>query len=301
MQDFDVLVVGGGVAGLSAGLWLARYRRAVRILDSGHPRNDPTWAVHGYPGLPDLPPHELRKTLIDQARTAGAEWQGCTVESITGEKNSFSLTLENGDVYGARRVILAYGRSDVLPAIEGLEELYGRSVFHCPDCDGPSAIGARIGVIGWDRAAAIHALLLLTWAGSVCLLTNGREPEIDANAREVLARYDVAIETREMSRLCAQDGRLAAVEFVDGDALPLDMVFFHIGSHPASDLADQLGCKRDEDDNLIVDNSQETSAKGIYAAGDLIGPPYLAISAAAKGVKAAMAVHKSLLPPDLEI
>jgi thioredoxin reductase len=301
VQDFDVLVVGGGVAGLSAGLWLARYRRSVRVLDSGHPRNDPTWAVHGYPGISDPPPHELRKTLIEQASAAGAEWEGCNVVSVDGAKPDFTVTLGNGEVYSARRVILAYGRQDILPDIEGLEELYGRSVFHCPDCDGPSAVGSRIAVIGWDRAAAIHALLLLTWAKQVCLLTNGREAEITNEARAVLARNNVAINTQTIARLCSRDGGLSAVEFNDGDALPLDFLFFHIGSHQSSDIADQLGCKRDDGDNLEVDNAQETSVKGVFAAGDLTGPPYLAISAAAKGVKAALAVHKSLLPPDLEI
>jgi thioredoxin reductase len=301
VQDFDVLVVGGGMAGLSAGLWLARYRRRVRILDSGQPRNDSTWAVHGYPGVSDPPPHELRKILIEQAKSAGAEWQGCDVVSIAGEKNAFTVTLENGDTYKSRRIILAYGRKDVLPDVEGLEALYGKSVFHCPDCDGPSTVDARIGVIGWDRAAATLALLLLTWAREVCLLTNGRAPEITAEARAVLDKYDVAIHTQAIGRLCAQDDRLAAVEFENGDAMPLDTLFFHIGSHQSSDLADQLGCRRDDDDNLEVDNAQETSVKGVFAAGDLIGPPYLAISAAAKGVKAALAVHKSLLPPDLEI
>jgi len=92
-----------------------------------------------------------------------------------------------------------------------------------------------------------------------------------------------------------------ALELKDGDALPMDYVCFAIGSHPSSDVADQLGCKRDDDDNLDVDNAHQTSVLGVFAAGDLIGPPYLAISAAAKGVKTALAVHKSLLPPDLEI
>jgi thioredoxin reductase len=301
VHDFDVLVVGGGMAGLSAALWLARYRRRVRVLDSGHPRNHPTWAVHGYPGIPDPPPHELRKILIGQARAAGAEWEGCNVVSVDGAKPTFTATLGNGEVYAARRIILAYGRQDILPDIEGLEALYGKSVFHCPDCDGPSAVGARIAMVGWDRAAAIHALLLLTWARQVCLLTNGREAEITDEARAVLTRNDVAINTQAIARLCSSDDRLSAVEFQGGDAMPFDYLFFHIGSHQSSDIADQLGCKRDDDDNLEVDNAQETSVKGVFAAGDLTGPPYLAISAAAKGVKAALAVHKSLLPPDLEI
>ena len=301
MAEYDALIIGGGISGLSAGLWLARYRRRVRVLDSGRPRNDPTWAVHGYPGIPDPAPHELRRILIEQAKTAGAEWQGCDVTDIAGEKNNFTVTLADGSSLSTRRIILAYGRKDDLPAIEGLEKLYGKSVFHCPDCDGPSVIDKRVGVIGTDRGTAIHALYLLTWAKSVVMLSNAHPLEITSEARAVLKKYDVAINEYPIANLCEKDDRLAAVEFEDGDALPLDYVFFHIGSHQSSDLADQLGCKRDADDNLEVDNAHQTSVPGIFAAGDLIGPPYLAISAAAKGVKTALAVHKSLLPPDLEI
>lgn len=301
MADYDALIVGGGISGLSTGLWLARHRRRVRILDSGKPRNEPTWAVHGYPGMPDPAPHELRRILIEQAKAAGAEWQGCDVETITGEKNDFTLAMADGSTLTARRIILAYGRRDDLPAIDGLENLYGKSVFHCPDCDGPSIVGSRVGVIGWDRGAAILALYLLTWAESVIMLTNCHALEISPEAHAVLAKYNVAINETPIARLCEKDDRLAAVEFEDGDALPLDSIFFHIGSHQSSDLADQIGCKRDDDDNLEVDNAHQTSVPGVFAAGDLIGPPYLAISAAAKGVKTALAVHKSLLPPDCEI
>jgi thioredoxin reductase len=301
VQHYDVLIVGGGPAGLSAGLWLARYRRRVRILDSGRPRNDSTWGVHGYPGLADPPPHELRRVLMEQALAAGATWQSCEVTNVQGQKNDFNVSLQDGEELRSRRIVLAYGRRDVLPDIEGIEALYGKSVFHCPDCDGPSMLRARIAVIGWERKAALLALYLLTWGQKVSLLTHGRTLEVGDDARTVLAKYDIDVETSEIARLCASDERLTAVEFRNGDALPVDKAFFHLGSHPASDLADQLGCKRDRDGNLVVDNANETSVAGIFSAGDLIGPPYLAISAAAEGVKTAIALHKSLLPPDQEI
>ena len=295
------MVVGGGMAGLTTGLWLARYRRKVRILDSGRPRNEATWAVHGYPGITDPPPHELRRVLIEQAKAAGAEWEGCAVVSIKGEKDNFSVMLEDGRCYNARRVILAYGRRDVLPEIAGLENLYGISVFHCPDCDGPSMLDMRVGVYGSDRSAALLALYLLTWASRVTMLTDGLELTVTDEAKGILQKYDVAIEPKKIARLCDDGGRLSAVEFKDGDALPLDGVFFHLGSHPSTDIADELGCERDVDGNLVVGRSHETSVPGIYAAGDLIGGPYLAVGAAAKGATTAISVHKSLLPAELEL
>jgi thioredoxin reductase (NADPH) len=162
-------------------------------------------------------------------------------------------------------------------------------------------LDARLGVIGWERTAALLALYLLTWGQKVTLLTHGHEPRFSEDARRVLAKYGVSIKTGEIARLCEKHDRLTAVEFTDGDALPLDGAFFHLGFHPASDLADQLGCERDAEGSLSVDNAHQTSVPGVYSAGDLIGPPYLAVSAAAEGVKVAIALHKSLLPPDQEI
>lgn len=299
--DYDAIVVGGGPAGLSAALWLGRYRRKVVVLDSGKPRNDPTWAVHGYPGIIDPPPHELRRILIDQATEAGAEWRGADVARITGEKNDFTVHLEDGSSFTTRRIILAYGRIDNLPEVEGTLELYGHSVFHCPDCDGPTVIGKRVAVYGWTRGTAIHALYMLTWADSVVMLTDGHEPDITRKAYKALARYNVRIYTEKVERLRSVNGCLVAADLEGRNAVPMDYLFFNLGSPLATDLANQLGCKRDKEKNLAVNRAYQTSVPGIFAAGDIAGPPYLVVSAAAQGVTAAISVHRSLLPPDMEL
>ena len=299
--DYDAVVIGGGPAGLSAGLWLARYRRHVIVLDSGKPRNDPTWAVHGYPGIIDPPPHELRRVLIEQAREAGADWRGADVEKVTGEKNNFTIHLEDGTTITARRVILAYGKRDNLPPVEGARELYGNSVFHCPDCDGPSIVGKRAGVYGWNRSAALLSLYLLTWAETTSLFTNGHELEIDKKSRAVLDKYKVQVYTEPLVRLRSVRDCLAAAELENRPPVPLDALFFHLGSPLATDIANQLGCKRESGTDLKIDRAHQTTVPGVFAAGDIVGPPYLAVSAAAKGVTAAMGVHRSLLPPDQEI
>jgi thioredoxin reductase len=299
--DYEVIIIGGGPAGLSAGLWLARYRRRAVILDSGKPRNDPAWAVHGYPGVVDPPPHALRRVLIEQAKEAGAEWRAADVDQVSGEKNDFTVHLEDGSALTARRVILAYGKRDDLPEVEGARELYGRSVFHCPDCDGPSVTGKRVGVYGWDRSAALLALYLLTWAESTVLLTDGREPELKKNAWNALEKYGVPVRPEKIARLRSVHDCLVAAELATAEPLPLDALFFHLGSPLATDIANRLGCKREQGTDLEVDRAHQTTVPGVFAAGDIVGPPYLAVSAAASGVTAAMGVHRSLLPPDQEI
>jgi thioredoxin reductase len=299
--DYDAIVIGGGPAGLSAGLWLARYRRKVIVLDSGKPRNDPTWAVHGYPGIVDPPPHELRRVLIAQAKEAGAEWRGADVEHVSGEKNNFTVHLEDGSGITARRVILAYGKRDNLPEVEGVKELYGHSVFHCPDCDGPDMVGKHVGVYGWNRSAAILCLYLLTWAESTMLFTDGNELELNDEALAALEKYNVRIYTAKLKRFGSTNQCMSGAEFEGHEPVKVDALFFHLGSPLATDIANRLGCERESGTDLQVDRGLETTVPGVFAAGDIAGPPYLAVTAAANGVRAGIAVHRSLLPPDQAI
>jgi thioredoxin reductase len=295
---YDVAVIGGGPAGLSAAFWLARYRRRVIVFDNGDPRNEPAWAVHGYPGLPDVPPLEFRKRLRDQALSAGAEMCTGTVENLAGKEDDFTVTLTNGARHTARRVVLAYGLRNDLPSIPGFDEMYGRSVFHCPDCDGPSVAGGRIGVLGHNKAAANFALFLLTWTDHVTLFADGHELNLTEDERAILVKYQIAINDQRIVRLVGNSGRLTHVELGEGSAVPLDGLFFHYGTEPACEIGESIGCDSEGRTTLLLDRSQETSVPGIYGAGDLAGPPYLTISAAAGGTRVALSIHRSLIPPD---
>lgn len=300
-EQWDAVIVGGGPAGLSAALWLARYRRRAVIIDDDEPRNEAAWAVHGYPGFPDPRPDDLRRKLGEQARTAGASMDRGRVSEVRGEKGDFIVTEEGGRERHARRILLAYGRTDRLPDLAGLPELYGTSVFHCPDCDGPSIAGCNVGVIGHNRSAAGLALYLLTWAPRVTLLTNGLEPDLTEEARATLQRQHVAIRTERIVRLKGVDGQLEQVD-VGGAPLELDALFFHWGTDPASTLAQRTGCECESSGDIRVQwTSMETSVPGIYAAGDIVGHPHLAITAAAQGVQAALAIHRSLLPAEFAL
>lgn len=299
---YDAAVVGGGPAGLAAALWLARYRRRVRLIDANDARNAPTWAVHGYLGLPDPPPAELRRIGREQAVNAGAELEAGCVDRIEGECDRFQLVLTDGRSIGARRVLLCTGLKDIIPEIPGLNEFYGRSIWHCPDCDGPEVVGKRVGVIGWGEGIAKFCMYMLTWTDQLVLFTHSHPDDLPAEARQALQRWKIPVREQAIVRLEGENSQVRRAVLHDGAVEELDAMFFHIACGPGSTLAADLGCETDPENMLEgllqVTSDFETSVPGVYAAGDITPGSRLAIRAAADGVRAAVGIHKSLVPAD---
>lgn len=295
---YDVIVIGGGPAGLSGALWLARYRRKVRVFDAEDPRNAATWAVHGYPGLPEISPQELRKTLKLQAVDAGAEYEPGVVLTVEGEQDDFKVTMEDGRVFGARRLLLATGLKDIVPEIPGFEDFYGTSIWHCPDCDGPSVRDCKVGVIGWGRPIAAYCMYFLTWTQNLTVLTHGHPPDMEEKARAALDRWDIRVHEDVIERLEGEGGQLHHVVYHDGSTEDFDALFFHIASGPGSSFAADIGCQADEEGILEIDKEHQTTVPGVYAAGDITPGSRLASRAASEGIRAAVGIHKSLIPDD---
>jgi len=298
---YDVVVIGGGPAGLSGALWLARYRRRVRVFDAESPRNAVTWAVHGYPGLQDISPEDLRTTIKLQAVDAGAEYEPACVERVEGGIDGFRIHLDDGRTFGARRLLLATGLRDIVPEIPGFDDFYGTSIWHCPDCDGPSATGRKIGVIGWGRQIAAYCMYLLTFSDRLTILTHGHPPDLEEAAREALRRWSIPVREEVIDRVEGQDGQVRRVVFNGGGEEEFDGLFFHIASGPGSSFPADLGCQADEDGILDTDRDHETTVPGVYAAGDITHGSRLAIRAASEGVRAAVGIHKSLIGEDRRI
>lgn len=302
---YDVVVVGGGPAGLAAALWLARYRRKVVVLDADDPRNAVTWAVHGYFGIRDPRPEELRRAGREQARVAGAQVERAVVHAITGAKDDFRVTTEDGREFAARRILLATGLLDIKPEIPGFEQFYGTSIWHCPDCDGPSVTGKRVGVIGWGTGSAKFCLYLLTWTDQLVLFTHSQPTRMTTEAMEALERHGIAIRREAVDRLEGTDGCVQRVILRGAPAEEVQAMFFHIACGPGSTLAADLGCGlvADEADEgiLQVDQESETTVPGVYAAGDITPGMRLVIRAASEGVRAALGIHRSLIPEDRKL
>ncbi len=300
-MKYDVVIIGGGPAGLAGALWLARYRLKVGLFDSNNPRNAATWAIHGFLGVPDPAPDELRRIGREQAQAAGADLLVGTVVNVSGEVDNFHVTLEDGRMATARRILFATGLRDIIPEIPGLMDFYGTSIWHCPDCDGPGVTGLRVGVIGWGRKIASFCMEMLTWTDQLTILTHGREPEMPGRARQALDRFGIPVLTKPIASIGGTEGIVDHVEFRDGSKEHVDALFFHIAYGPGCSIPADLGCRADEEAILEIDSEFQTTVPGVFAAGDITRGSKLAIRAAADGTRAAIGIFHSLLPPDRKI
>jgi thioredoxin reductase len=300
-STYDCIIIGAGPAGLTCGIFLARYNRRVLIVDNGRPRNYASRAIHGFLGQHDIPPLELLRRGRAEAENAGVELCECTAKSVTKVGDVFEVETTSGR-WSARRVVLAYGVRDTLPAIAGVEQFYGGSVFHCPDCDGYEIREKRVGVIGWGKKVVGLSLKLLQWTDQLTIFLDGHEREWTQELTSKLLAESIAIKDEKVISLDGDDGMVRAAVLATGERVPVDAMFFTIGVERSCGLAEDLGCTVDEDHpNVIVDDHKQTSVEGIYAVGDLVPGSQLAITSAADGAIAAIAINKSLLPPSRRV
>ena len=296
--EHDVAIVGGGPAGLSASIWLARYLHQVVLVDSGDPRNWETRGVNGFLGHPGIRPGELRGMGRDEARSRGVVLLDAECETVARRgEDRFELALRGGERLRARRLLLAIGLKDVWPDIPGLKHVYGANAHVCPDCDGHECRDKKVVVIGKGRKAVGMALNLTTWTRDIIICTNGEPADLDLP--EYCEKLDALnIPVLESRIICVKHSgaRVHSLDFEDGMSLDTDKIFLAVGQYPADDLGAQLGCDRDEGGHIIVDDSYHTSVMNCYAAGDIVPGPQLAIAAASDGAIAALAIHKSLVP-----
>jgi len=298
-RDFDIAIIGGGPAGLSAAIWSARYLHSVCVIDSGDPRNWETRGINGYLGLDDVRPAQLRGKGRETCRTLGAELIDEVVLRVERRSDEdFLICLEGGDRVTSRRVLLAIGIRDVWPDIPGLQGAYGVNAHVCPDCDGYDARNKKVIVIGNGRRAVGMALNLTTWTREIIICTNGRPPDLDDDYCAKLDALNIPVLTDPITRVTTDSRHIHCVALENGMQLDAEKIFFTIGQYPADDLGVQLGCERDDEGRIVIDARGHTSVVNVYAAGDITPGPQLAIAAAAEGATAALAIHKSLVPDE---
>jgi thioredoxin reductase len=299
MTEYDVAIVGGGPAGLTAALFLARYLHSVVVIDSQDPRNWEARGIHGYLGLHGITPPELRTRGRTEAEQYGAHLVDGRVGTVRQrDEERFELALEDGRSFTSRRLLLAIGIKDAWPKVPGLDRCYGETVHHCPDCDGYEARGRRTAVIARGRKAAGMAFALTTWTRELVICTNGEPAAIDPREMAKLDALGIPIVERRIAHLEAQGAEARALVLDDGSTVECRRIFFAIGHYPADDLGVQLGCERDDEGLIVVDDRCHTSVHNVFAAGDITPGAHLAIAAAGHGAIAAVAMHASLVPEE---
>jgi thioredoxin reductase len=302
-ERVDVCVVGGGPAGLNAAQILGRCRRRVVLFDSGQPRNAASRALHGYLSRDGIPPLELRRLgreeLARYPSVRVADRKVVGVERVTGSHPLFRVHCAQGDVLEARALLLATGREDELPERPGFKEFYGRGVYHCPFCDGWEHRDARLIAYGRGEDAWGVALELLTWSPKVTLCTDGAA-DLTPIQRAQLERNGIQIVETEVARLEGRaGGELERVRLVAGPALECDALFFVSCCSQRSSLPERLGCELDGTGGVICQAHAATGVPGLFVAGNVRGGLHFAITAAAEGAEAAVAINELLLEQDL--
>ena len=296
-KRYDIAVVGGGPAGLSAALWLARYLHKVVVVDSGDPRNWETRGINGYLGHQGIRSPDLRAIGRSECAEYGVEFVGGIVDEAINETGElFAVCLRDGSTIEAPRILLAIGLKDVWPNIPGLDQCYGETVHVCPDCDGYETRDKKTVVVGTGRKAVGMALALTTWTRQIVICTNGEPPDMEQEVLDQLKALNIPVLDGPIRCVVSKDREISGVELEGGMSLDCERLYFAIGQYPSDDLGAQLGCKRDQLGRLVIDEHNHTSVKNVYAAGDIAHAPQLAIVAASSGAVAAMAIHASLIP-----
>lgn len=289
----DVVVIGGGPAGLSAALCLGRARRSVLVIDSGRPRHAVAEGVHNFLTNEGIPPSALRATAWEQMRQyPSVRRHEGTVSALERRGDHWIAACDGGDAWAARTVLLATGVVDQHPDIRGYDALWGRSIFLCPYCHGWEVRDQPLAVLGQGQPLAEFAPLLGSWSRDVVVCTNG-EP-VEPDVRNELSARGLEIRTESIAELEARDGKLDSIRFADGTRLARHALFV-MQSPRLVALAAGLGLELDERGYVRTDEDGATSAPRLWAAGDLTSKRHQVVEAAAQGLRAAVAINRRLV------
>jgi thioredoxin reductase len=294
---YDVVIVGGGAAGLSAALVLGRARRRVAVIDAGAPRNAPAAHMQGYLSRDGMPPSEL--LAIGRAEVTG---YGVEIvdDAVVGVDPGFTVRMGSGRTLAARRLLVATGVVDQVPDLPGVRERWGRDLLHCPYCHGFEVRDQPLGVLGSNAYSIAHAQLVRQWSDDVVYFAHTQEPTADEAAE--LAARGIEVVVGEVARLVVDDDRLTGVELADGRVVARSAVFVRpiLAPHP-DDLLASLGCELDEGGFAVVDGTGRTSVPGVWGAGNAVDPRAQVITSAGAGSAAAIAINADLVGDDIAL
>ena len=268
----DCLVIGAGPAGLTAAIYLARFRRDFLVIDGAQSRASLIPVSHNHAGFPDgIAGTEFLERTRLQAERYGARILSGQVENLERSSDGTYSATVGGRTIFARTVLLATGVEDVEPDMPNLDCAIAKGLIrHCPICDAYEVIDHKVAIIGYGKCCIREALLLRAYTADLTLLTFGREIDIPEDERAMLAEYDVRVLDKPVAEVSCEGDRIATWQIEDGSVHHFDTVYSALGMRVRSALAQELGAKHDEDGALLTDEHQKTSVPGLYAAGDVV-------------------------------
>jgi thioredoxin reductase (NADPH) len=298
-QTREVIVVGGGIAGLSAAIYLGRAQRDTLIIDSGHSMAKWEPVVENYLGFPKgVGGEELLKNGEQQAKHHEVRFVRDEIHTVSLKKSVFVLKGKK-KTYRTKRLLLATGIFHLPPEIPGVKECLGHSMFFCKDCDGYRVREKRIAIIGSNNEAVEYALGMLHYSACVIVATNGGKPSWDKRHARWLAEYEIPVERKRITDVDHRERKIRALDFADGTCVKIDYIFTTRGDIFHTGLAEKLRAKLDSDGQIKVDQCMRTSVPGLYAAGCVTPANCQMIIAAGQGAAAAQAINRDLFEESL--
>jgi thioredoxin reductase (NADPH) len=304
-SDFDdpnvreVIVVGGGIAGLSAAIYLGRAQRDTLVIDSGHSMAKWEPVVENYLGFPQgVGGEELLRNGCAQAKKHDVDFANDEIRTVSGGDSVFVLKGKK-KTYRTKRLLLATGIFHLPPEIPGVKECLGHSMFFCKDCDGYRVRGKRVAIIGANNEAVEYALGMLHYSACVIVATNGKRPSWSKRHARWLGEYEIPIARQRIRDVDHQKRKIRALDFAKGESVKIDYLFTTRGDIFHNQLARKLGAKIDSDGQIKVDQCMRTTVPRLYAAGCVTPANCQMIIAAGQGAAAAQAINRDLFEESL--
>lgn len=295
-HELKALVIGAGPAGLAAAIYLGRFKRRFLVVDGGDSRASYIPLSRNHPGFPDgISGPDLLARMRQQAERFGAVFRQGTVTGLEVHENGFAARLADGEQLSAATVLLASGVKDVLPPLAGAEDAVRAGLLRvCPICDAFEVQEKNLAVIGEGAKGAREALFLTTYAERICLVHVGAEEQLPAEDRARLKRAGIEVVDTAPRQLALDPEGASAICFSEGETRHFDVLYAALGTKPRSELAAQLGASTSSDGCLTVSDHQETSVRGLFAAGDLVRGLNQISTAEGEAAIAATAIHNRL-------
>ncbi|MGP4092199.1 NAD(P)/FAD-dependent oxidoreductase [Streptomyces sp. KR55] len=304
-ETYEVIVVGGGTAGLSAALVLGRARRRTLVVDAGEPRNAPAAHMQGYLSRDGMPPADFLAIGREEIARYGVDLVRDTAVDVTeGEGEHFTVELASGRTVRARRLVVTTGLRDELPTVPGVAERFGRDVLHCPYCHGWEVRDQAFGVLATSPLSVHQALVVTQWSKDVTFfLHEVAEDDLTDDDLRRLAAAGVDVVPGEVAGLVVEDDRLTGVRLADGTTHAREVLFVAPRAVPQTGLLQRLGAELNETPfgaYPVVDATGRTTVAGVWAAGNAMGFAEQVVNAASGGYRAGATINGELLMTDLD-